>query len=106
LSEGAKKTTVTVEIAGEEYAIRSDASPEYVKECAAYVDRLVEEVLRQGSLVEVHKAVILAALSLADQLFQARGESEALRREVARLAGKLAGEIEATMAAEDLALRR
>ncbi|HEY8484590.1 MAG TPA: cell division protein ZapA [Longimicrobiales bacterium] len=106
MSEGVKKTTVTVEIAGEEYAIRSDASPEYVKECAAYVDRLVEEVLQQGSLVEVHKAVILAALSLADQLFQARSESEALRREVARLAGKLAGEIEATMAAEDLALRR
>lgn len=89
-----EKTVVTVSIAGEEYAIRADATPEYTRECAAYVDRTINEILAQGSLIQVHKAAILAALSLSDQLFQARQESEELRTAMAALARKLSAEIE------------
>ena len=79
-----------MEIAGEEYTIRAEATPDYTRECAAFVDTGAQ-IERQGALVEGHKAAILAALSLTDQLFQARAETEALRREIARLAEKLAG---------------
>src|SRR5690554_5034892 len=72
-------------------------------ECAAFVDHTLSQILRQGSLVEGHKAAILAALSLTDQLFQARAEAEALRRELARLAEKLTADIEASVRAGDLA---
>jgi cell division protein ZapA len=69
---------VTVEIGGEEYSIRAQASADYTRECAAYVDRTLSEIMRQGSLIQVHKGAILAALALADELFQARTELEEL----------------------------
>lgn len=97
------KNTVTVLIAGEEYKIRSDATPEYTQECAALVDRTLTELLQQGALIEGHKAAILAALSITDQLFQARAELELVRGEVGRLAAKLAGDIQMALVAEDLA---
>lgn len=103
MNQATTKSTVTVVIAGEEYTIRAEASPEYMRECAAFVDHTISQVMRQRTLVEAHKAAILAALSLTDQLFQARAETEALRREIARLAEKLTADIEATVPAGDLA---
>ncbi len=104
MSEG-MKTVVTVEIAGEEYTIRAEATPDYTRECARYVDATIAQIERQGGLVEVQKAAILAALSLTDQLFQARAEVDALRRELARLARELTADIEARVDAHDLASR-
>lgn len=94
---------VTVRIGGEEYSLRTHASPEYTHECAEYVDETVSRILGQASIVEPHRAILLAALSLADQLFEARASTEALRAEIARLAGKLAADVEATLQASDLA---
>ena len=67
-----EKQSVTVRIAGEEHTIRSNAAPEYTKECAQYVDDRVAEIKRQLGMIEGHKAAILAALSIADELLQAR----------------------------------
>lgn len=88
------RTVVTVVIGGEEYNIRAQASPEYTQECAAYVDRTLAEIMRQGSLVQVHKGAILAALALADELFQTRAELDALRAEQARRADSMIVQIE------------
>jgi cell division protein ZapA (FtsZ GTPase activity inhibitor) len=100
-----ERTVTTVEIAGEEYTIRSEASSEYTLECARYVDRTIAEIMARGSLVEAHKAAILAALALADQLLQARREAAELRDEVARRSTRLHAEIEARLAAGGLASR-
>jgi len=100
---GGAKTIVTVEIAGEEYTIRSEASPDYTLQCARYLDETISQIERQSGLVEVQKAVILAALSLTDQLFQARAEADALRRDLAALARDLAEGIESRLGASDLA---
>jgi cell division protein ZapA (FtsZ GTPase activity inhibitor) len=100
-----ERTVTTVEIAGEEYTIRSEASSEYTLECARYVDRTISEIMARGSLVEAHKAAILAALALADQLLQARREASELRDEVARRSTRLQAEIEARLAAGGLASR-
>ncbi|HUF50730.1 MAG TPA: cell division protein ZapA [Longimicrobiales bacterium] len=96
-------TVVTVQIAGEEYKIRAQASPEYTQECAAYVDRTLSEIMRQGSLVQAHKGAILAALALADELFQARAELDALRREVTRRTESLVAQIDERLDPADLA---
>jgi cell division protein ZapA len=97
VTQPAERTLVTVQIAGEEYSIRAQASPEYTRECAAYVDRTLSEIMRQGSLVQAHKGAILAALAMADELFQTRAELDSLRSEVTRRADQLAGEIEDTL---------
>ena len=77
----AKKHAVKVMIGGEEYTVRSDLSPEYTREVAAYVDRQLRQVLSQGPIVETHKAAILAALAITDELFRGRkGEREVAAR--------------------------
>ncbi len=76
-----KKHAVKVMIGGEEYTVRSDLSPEYTREVAGYVDQALKRVLAQGGLIETHKAAILAALDITNELFQAkRGEREVAAR--------------------------
>ena len=76
-----KKHAVKVMIGGEEYTVRSDLPPEYTREVAAYVDRALKQVLSQGPIVETHKAAILAALDITNELFQAKkGEREVAAR--------------------------
>lgn len=67
-----RKTVVRVQIVGEEYTIRTEASLEHTRAVAQYVDQAIRQVLNSGSVVESHKAAILAALQITDQLFQAR----------------------------------
>ena len=90
---GAEKAVVTVTIAGDEYTIRADATPEHTRECAAYVDRTVQEILSQSALVQPQKAVILAALALADQLLRLRTETAVERSRMEGLAARLADDV-------------
>lgn len=98
-----ERTITTVEIAGEEYTIRTEASQEYTAECARLVNQTIAEIRSRGSLIEVHKAAILAALALADQLFQARDQRDQLHEELAQRASKLLSEIDERAPAPDLA---
>ncbi len=77
----AKKHAVKVMIGGEEFTVRSDLPPEYTREVAGYLDQAVRKVLSQGGLVETHKAAILAALDITNELFQSKkGEREVAAR--------------------------
>ena len=96
-----EKASVTVRIAGEEHTIRANAEPEYTKRCAKMVDDRIHGIRVQAGLVEGHKAAILAALSIADECFQAIDELERIRREVASRATDLTRRIEAEMLASD-----
>jgi len=76
-----KLHAVRVMIGGEEYTVRSDLPPEYTREVAAYLDQALKNVLSQGQMVETHKAAILAALDITNELFQAKkGEREVAAR--------------------------
>lgn len=88
MNDTARMHTVTVRIAGEEHSIRSEAQPEHTRACAEHVDRAIAAVKERVSLVEPHKAAILAALSITDELFRVRAELERLS---ADLAGRLDG---------------
>ncbi len=94
-----EKASVTVRIAGEEHTIRAKAEPEYTKRCAKLVDDRIHEIRMQAGLIEGHKAAILAALSIADQCFQATEELEQVRKEVASRATNLTRRIEAEVTA-------
>jgi cell division protein ZapA len=82
----AKTTSVKVNILGEEYAIRSDASADHTRAVAQYVDRTIRSVMNSGMVVESHKAAILAALQLTDELFRLRAAQSELAAEMRALA--------------------
>ena len=88
------KTSVTVRIAGEEHTIRASAEPEYTRRCAKMVDDRIHEIRMAAGLIEGHKAAILAALSIADECFQARDDLERLRADLARQVDALAEQVE------------
>jgi cell division protein ZapA (FtsZ GTPase activity inhibitor) len=93
----ADKTSVTVRIAGEEHTIRASAEPSYTKKCAQLVDERIHQIRLQAGLIEGHKAAILAALSIADDCFQAQEELERVRRELSGRASELAKRIESAI---------
>ncbi len=67
-----KKTVVKVLIDGAEFSLRSDRADDYTRAVADHVDRAIKEVRASGQLIESHKAAILAALAITDDLFQTR----------------------------------
>ena len=76
--EGERRNSVRVSILGDEYVIRTEASAAHTRQVAEHVDRVIRQVLSAGAVVETHKAAILAALQITDELFRARGDAEDL----------------------------
>ena len=70
--------TTRVEIFGTEYSVRADAGAEeqYVKDIAAYVDAKMKEISEKQKLVSSTKIAILAAINLADEVFQSKHRSD------------------------------
>jgi cell division protein ZapA (FtsZ GTPase activity inhibitor) len=91
------KTSVTVRIAGEEHTIRASAEPAYTRRCAKLVDDRIHQIRLQAGRIEGHKAAILAALSIADECFQAQDELERLRSELSGRAAELARRLQGAL---------
>ncbi len=91
------KASVTVRIAGEEHTIRANAEPEYTRQCAKLVDDRIHQIRAKSGLIEGHKAAILAALSIADELFQAQEDAGRVRKEVVSRAENLTRRIESEL---------
>lgn len=77
-----EKRTVRVTIFGEEYAIRSEMGEKYTMACAQHVDDAIQKAHVGGHVSEPHKAAILAALQITDDLFRSRASERALSRSV------------------------
>lgn len=84
-----KKNVVRVTILGDEYSIRSDASPERTRAVAEHVDMVIRETMRAGNIVEAQKGAILAALSITDELFDAREAGDDLAGSMKRLGAEI-----------------
>ena len=85
----ARKHVVKVRIIGEEYSIRSEAPPERVRQVAEHVDRIIHQVMSGGTVVESHRAAILAALEITDELFKAREDAVAVDEALETLGAEL-----------------
>jgi cell division protein ZapA len=84
-----RRNVVKVRIVGEEYTLRTEASEERTRAVAAHVDRIVRTILDGGAVVETHKAAILAALQITDELFTERAAAESLTGELRALSAEL-----------------
>lgn len=83
------RSVVRVRIAGEEFTVRTEASPEHTRAVAEHVDRTIRTILASGPAMEPHKAAILAALQITDALFQEQGAAEAITAGLRQLAGEI-----------------
>ena len=67
-------SVITVKIFGREYKIKGHADKDYIEEMAKYVDEKMRELSGNSSLPSQDTLAILAALNIADELFQQRGQ--------------------------------
>src|ERR1700694_3163493 len=84
-----KKNVIRVTILGDEYSIRSDQSPERTRAVAEHVDNVIRETMRAGNIVEEKKGAILAALSITDELFDAKEAGDDLTGSMKKLSGEI-----------------
>lgn len=84
-----KKNVVRVTILGDEYSIKSDQSTERTQAIAEHVDNVIKQTMRAGNIVDAQKAAILAALSITDELFDAREGGEDLAASMKRLSSEI-----------------
>src|SRR5262249_2900353 len=67
-----KKHTLRVSILNDEFTIRSDTPPEHARAVAQYLDQAIRPVMPSGGVVESNRAVVLAALQITGELFEAK----------------------------------
>jgi cell division protein ZapA len=67
--------STSVEILGREYKIRAAADSAYIREVARYVDAKLREVSQGSTQQSSDRLAILAAINIADELFQLRRAS-------------------------------
>lgn len=91
---GGETRAVKVTVFGEDYFIRTELGEEYTRACARYVDEAIQEAHIRGHVSEPHKAAILAAMKITDELFRARGRADAVERTVDERLGALARRVE------------
>lgn len=80
-----RKALVRVNVGGEEYNLRTDASPEHTRAVAAYVDEAIRTISKAGVAIEQHKIAILAALQITDELLKERQARESLAQDMEAL---------------------
>ncbi|MDX1632118.1 MAG: cell division protein ZapA [Thermoanaerobaculia bacterium] len=71
-----QSTKTEVEIFGSVYTVRAGHDPEHLQELAAKVDRDMREIASRISTVDTAKIAILAALNIADELFESQRRRE------------------------------
>lgn len=81
---------VELTLLGQTLSVRTEASPDYIRSLAKFVEKRVES-LRKAGVQDSTKALLLAALDITDELFRAREEHGQQDDEVgARLGALLA----------------
>lgn len=88
-----KPSAVHVEIFGQSYAVQAGTEPGYVEQLAGFVDGQMREVSRAAGAVDSVRIAVLAALNIADELFQARGQADAVLEKARRRAEGIAREL-------------
>ena len=76
------KRSVTVEVAGLKFTLKTDADEAYVKSLARFVTEKMDEVRAATRTVATHNLALLAAMNIADDLFRNRRMAKEFRQRV------------------------
>jgi len=72
------EASTRVEICDQSYLIKGSMESDYIKELAAYVDRKMREISGSSMTADSLKVAVMAALNIADELFQERESAKKL----------------------------
>jgi cell division protein ZapA len=73
---------INVNIFGSEYSLVSDDDDRFIKNIAHYLDTKMREIDRSQNLKSTARIAILAALNIAEELFQEREYREKLLNQI------------------------
>jgi cell division protein ZapA len=82
--------TIKVVIYNQTYNLRSGHDPAYIQELASFVDQRMNEIARATMTVDSLRVAILAALQIADELYQTRRQIKETEREIAERSARYA----------------
>ncbi len=77
-----EKNRVKLNIAGVDYTIVTDDSPEYTMELGADLDEKIRRALKENSYLSVTQAAVLAALEYADSYKKSEESADNLRSQI------------------------
>ena len=76
------KRSVTVQIAGVRYALKTDEDERWVKAVAAFVDGKIRDTQKHARTPDTQSVAVLTALQIAEELFNERRLSGELRKKI------------------------
>jgi len=85
------KSVTRITVLGQEYTLRSDASPEEAVKVADFVNERIEQALRYGRGVDTHGAIVLTLLNIAGELLRLKesGGTAAMEERLLSLLGQV-----------------
>ena len=84
-----------VKIYDTHYALKADTSHQYIEKTAAYVDKTMREIASRFKEQSHARIAVLAALNIADELFQIRGPvSEIVETRIKKLTDLLSSALQ------------
>ncbi len=86
---------MSLELFGQRFTVVSDADEERVRDIVDYVNRRLEAIRDASSRVQTDQIALLAALNIAEELFEERNKATTLRRKVRERSVKLLSAIDA-----------
>ncbi|WP_418792189.1 cell division protein ZapA [Phosphitispora sp. TUW77] len=72
------KGRATVQIYGEEYTVRGEASAEYLRMLAAYIDKVMRQVAARQPRLTTSRVAVLTALNIADEMSKLQEDYDTL----------------------------
>ena len=84
-----KTTRVEFSLLGQKYTIRSEATPEYVRNLVAHVEKTIRQIQKEGGPQDAQKLAVLAAFYIADELFRGRDQSRRVEGQATERVGAL-----------------
>jgi len=97
---GPNKRSLSLELFGQRFTVVSDNDEARVRDIVAFVNRRLEEVRDASKRIQTEQIALLAALNIAEELFEERQKNRLLRRKVRDRSLKLLNAIDAM--AQDL----
>jgi len=76
------KQSVTVQIAGVKYALKTDEDERWVKAVSALVDQRFREIQKKARTPDTQAVAVLTALQIAEELFRERRDTSELRKTI------------------------